>query len=308
MAKVAQLVYSLQGKRMTEAIFKLRDHRKLSYAIYGPQTGRPVLYFHGTPSSRLEPLLLKVYGVDLDALLDKAGLKLIAIDRPGMGLSTFNPNGNFLSFCDDARELCDHLGIKACPVLSWSGGGPYSLAIAFRHPQLIRSVHIICGFTRQFDRDVMRQMGLNKWYFLFARNVPVALRLGLKIARNMKTKHSVPQQLTGLPYEDYVFLKDPENMEAVSSLTMKQACRLGSKGPVREAGNYYKALGFELSSITQPVHYWWGTKDQTVIKMHPESIEMEVQNQVMHYRDQEGHLSVYVHSFHEVLQNISSHY
>lgn len=75
---------------MTEAIFTLKDDRKLSYAIYGPDNGKPVLYFHGTPSSRREILLLKAYDIDFDAALFSSGIKLIAVDRHA--LTTFYPS------------------------------------------------------------------------------------------------------------------------------------------------------------------------------------------------------------------------
>ena len=66
----------------------MKDDRKLSYAIYGPEDGRPVLYFHGTPSSRREILLLKSYGVDFDKALFEAGIKLIAVDRHALQTET----------------------------------------------------------------------------------------------------------------------------------------------------------------------------------------------------------------------------
>src|SRR5919112_641474 len=112
---------------MTDQTFLLPDERTLGYAIYGPEDGKPVLYFHGTPSSRLEPLLLYEYDVDLERLLAGAGLRLIAVDRPGKGLSSFDKNASFLSFADDVQHLCVHLGVTQCPVLCWSGGGPYAL-------------------------------------------------------------------------------------------------------------------------------------------------------------------------------------
>jgi pimeloyl-ACP methyl ester carboxylesterase len=294
---------------MTEAIFKLSDRRRqLSYASYGPETGRPVLYFHGTPSSRLEVLLLDNYGINLERMLNDAGLRLIAVDRPGMGFSTYNRDGDFLSFADDAKELLDHLGIASCAVMCWSGGGPYALAMAHRHPSAITVVHILCGFTRKFGRDVTRLMGLNKFYFFAARYTPFLLRTALFILSRKKIRGSVPQKFTGLPYEDYTLLKDPRDLDAVATNTMKQACRFGSKGAIHEARNYYRDFGFDVSEVRQPVHYWWGTKDMTVIRLHAETIERHAPGGTVHYREREGHLSLYVNYFHDVLQVISQQY
>ncbi|MEJ7679345.1 MAG: alpha/beta hydrolase [Segetibacter sp.] len=112
---------------MIDNIFHLPDNRNLSYCLYGPGDGKPVLYFHGTPSSRLEPSLLAAYSIDIYELLFKYKLQLIAMNRPGMGLSTFNPAGDFTSFAKDVRNLLQDLKIKQCKVLCWSGGGPFVL-------------------------------------------------------------------------------------------------------------------------------------------------------------------------------------
>ena len=293
---------------MQEAIFKLKDKRSLCYAVYGDTDALPVLYFHGTPSSRLEPLLMNNYGFDVESILKEAGLKLIAIDRPGMGLSIFNPSGNFLSFADDVKQLCDHLQIKSCPVLCWSGGGPYSLALAHQHSSLIQSVHIIAGFTRKFDKEVSGQMGMNKWYFWAAKYVPHLQRLVLNILRDKNIKRSVPRKITGLAYEDYRLLDTGVLLEGMAKVSMKEAARLGAKGVIYEARNYFNDFGFELKDIQQPVHYWWGTKDQVIIKVHPEALEQNVANALMHYRNGEGHLSIYINCFKEILQNITSYY
>lgn len=102
---------------MTTNIFLLPDKRDLSYCFYGPGDGKKVLYFHGTPSSRLEPSLLTAYDIDIEVLLFKYKLQLIAADRPGMGLSSFNPGGNFISFAADVKLLLENLKIKECKVL-----------------------------------------------------------------------------------------------------------------------------------------------------------------------------------------------
>ncbi|HZF65789.1 MAG TPA: alpha/beta hydrolase [Chitinophagaceae bacterium] len=289
---------------MEERMVHLADGRKLGFAVYGPSSGTPVFYFHGTPSSRLELLLLKHFGVDLDSTLADFNFQLIAVDRPGMGLSDYNKNGDFLSFASDVKQLADHLKIVSCPVLCWSGGGPYALAVTFRYPELITSTHIICGFTRKFDEEIMRQMNINKWYFKAAKSTPWLMTRIMNIIRKTKIRSSVPQKLTGLPTVDYKFLQKPEDLRMAATLTMKEAYRAGAEGPIYEAKSYYRDYGFSISDIQQHVHYWWGTADHTVIRLHAEEIEQRVVNHTLHYRTGEGHLSLYINCFREVLQTI----
>ena len=286
---------------MTEAIYTLKDNRKLSYALYGPANGKPVLYFHGTPSSRKEILILKAFGVDFDAVLFQAGLRLLAVDRHA--LSTFYPQRNFRSFADDVVQLLGHFRVTRCPVLAWSGGGPYALAIAHRHPQVIAGVYILCGFSKKFDSDVIRQMGGNKWYFRSAKYIPLVLRLAMNIVRSRKTDHLPPRALTGLPYKDYVLLQ--ENIRKIAGLTLKEATRKGARTAVHEAVSYYKETGYSIADIEQPIHYWWGTKDMSVAEAHAREIEQKAQKPVMHYLQDESHLSVYIKCFPEAVKTIA---
>ena len=62
--------------------FLLSSGYKLGYDEYGPAVGKPLFYFHGSPSSRLE---FKLF-VD-EAMLQSLNVRVIAVGRPGMGLS-----------------------------------------------------------------------------------------------------------------------------------------------------------------------------------------------------------------------------
>ncbi|HET7896929.1 MAG TPA: alpha/beta hydrolase, partial [Flavisolibacter sp.] len=285
---------------MTEAIFTLKDDRKLSYAIYGPADGKPVLYYHGTPSSRREILLLKSYGIDFDELLHRSGLKLIAPDRGS--LTTFHAQRTFSSFAADAVELLQSMGVQNFSVLCWSGGGPYALATAHNYPGIVEGVYILCGIAKPFDKEVLQQMGLNKWYFVSARNTPLLLRSALAILRQTETTSLPNRKLTGLSVVDYSLLQHA--VKEVAACTVKESIRKGTKTAVQEAGLYFHPFDFSIKTIQQPIHYWWGTKDMAVVELHAREIEQKARHPVMHYREGEGHLSLYINCFAEALEAI----
>jgi pimeloyl-ACP methyl ester carboxylesterase len=291
---------------MIDNIFQLPDKRNLSYCLYGMSSGQPVLYFHGTPSSRLEPSLLYAYSIDIEALLFKYKLQLIAIDRPGMGLSTFNPAGDFVSFAQDVNLLLQDLKIKQCKVLCWSGGGPFALAIAHECKEVIQAVYIITGFTLSFGADkVFSKMHGNKLYFGSAKYFPRLLKLVMKlVARKAPTK-PIPRMISRMPDVDHKLLADVTKLKQVSATTLQEACRQGSKGALYEAQLYFRDYGFKLGDIYQPVHVWWGNEDNVVIRLHPEAVEQQVPIHVMHYKQNEGHLSIYINCIEEVLQTIA---
>ncbi|KAI1272960.1 Alpha/Beta hydrolase protein [Xylaria sp. FL0933] len=116
---------------------KLADGRMLGFAEYGSPTGKPIFFFHGFPSSRLEAEgILK--------LVPRKDLRIIAPERPGFGLSTFNPRHRVTDWPDDVRALAAHLGLNRFTILGGSGGAPYALACARSLPaEMISAVGLL---------------------------------------------------------------------------------------------------------------------------------------------------------------------
>ena len=118
--------------------FQLRDGRTLGYAEYGNSAGTPLFYFHGHPGSRFEAGFFAQQATH-------NGIRLIGIDRPGMGLSSYKAGRQFLDWPDDVVELADNLHIDRFAVARFSGGGPYALACAVKIPHRLLSCGIISG-------------------------------------------------------------------------------------------------------------------------------------------------------------------
>lgn len=95
----------------------------LAYDDVGDPAGTPVVYVHGTPDSRL------ARHPD-DAVAAAAGVRLIAVDRPGAGDSSFHAGARLPSLGDDLSRLLDELGIERAALLGWSAGGLFALAAA----------------------------------------------------------------------------------------------------------------------------------------------------------------------------------
>ena len=290
---------------MLHNIFTLSDNRKLGYALFGPEDGQPVLYFHGTPSSRLEPLFLSAYNIDIHALVQKNKLRVISIDRPGMGLSTYNPAGTFKSFAQDAIALADHLQISTFKILCWSGGGSYAISVAYHFADRVSGVHIICGFSRSFaEPGVFNKMAGNKYYFLASKYIPSIMRGITNIAGKSKVTKPLPRWLSQIKEVDHQLINDSVAIRHFTKMTLNEACRIDSWGMVHEAKLYYLPKEFNLSDICQPVHYWWGTEDNVVPKIHATSVEENVAKSIMHYKEGEAHISIYVRYAEEIFKTV----
>lgn len=117
----------------------LNNGRTLGYAEYGNPTDYPLLYFHGYPSSRLE-------GLGFGRWPESHGFRLIVPDRPGFGLSSYQPDRQILDWPADVKALASHLGLSRFAVLGCSGGGPYAIACAYLLPAYtLSAVAVVAG-------------------------------------------------------------------------------------------------------------------------------------------------------------------
>ena len=124
----------------TNRQIKLKDERLLGYSEYGALDGKPVFYFHGHPGSRRD---WSAY--DSGNAAAELQARVIAVDRPGHGLSDFKPRRTIPDWPDDVTELAEALNVGRFAVLGASGGGPYAAACAFKIPQRLAATAIVCG-------------------------------------------------------------------------------------------------------------------------------------------------------------------
>ena len=74
------------------------DDRQIGFAEFGDPQGRAVFWLHGTPGARRQiPTEARVYA-------EKRQIRLIGIDRPGIGSSTPHQYQNVLQFTDERQD------------------------------------------------------------------------------------------------------------------------------------------------------------------------------------------------------------
>lgn len=105
----------------TSSTLTLPDGRKLGYAQYGSPTGKAILYQHGFPGSRIEAASFHDIATELN-------LRIIAIDRPGIGWSSPNPTGTLLDWPKDVQHLTSHLSLEKYSVLVHLPSFPSSMS------------------------------------------------------------------------------------------------------------------------------------------------------------------------------------
>jgi pimeloyl-ACP methyl ester carboxylesterase len=113
------------------------DDRQIGFAEFGDPQGRAVFWLHGTPGARRQiPMEARVYA-------EQRQIRLIGVDRPGIGSSTPYQYDTVFAFADDLRTIADTLGIDRMEVIGLSGGGPYTLACAAAMPDRVVAAGVI---------------------------------------------------------------------------------------------------------------------------------------------------------------------
>jgi pimeloyl-ACP methyl ester carboxylesterase len=115
----------------------LPDGRRLAYRQYGPPAGAPVLYLPGTPSCTTE------WRMWPHGIADDLDLRVIAVDRPGLGGSDPQRHRRITDWPADVEALADALGLSRFAILGYSGGVPYALACAEALPERVTKAALV---------------------------------------------------------------------------------------------------------------------------------------------------------------------
>ncbi len=121
---------------MSDPTMRLRDGRTLGVALVGQTDGLPIFHFHGRGVSRLEVLQVATSASTL-------GVRLIGLDRPGIGRSDPKAGHRILDWPDDVVEVADQLGIEQFAVEGVSAGSAYAMACAYKIPHRLTACGLI---------------------------------------------------------------------------------------------------------------------------------------------------------------------
>ena len=238
----------------------LADGRTLGYEDVGAADGVPVIYFHGFGSSRV------IRHPD-DSIAERLGVRLIAVDRPGIGASSRLPGRQMLDWPADVAALADALEMERFDVLGWSGGGPYALACAWALPQRVRTAGVISGpaplagvgpidYLIRSHRAAARAAGMAPWMIRLAT---------WRWARQQQRdpERHLDAAVAKMIEADRVVVGDP-HVRAMMLANTDEMYRQGNRGVYDEALIISRAWGFALEEIQVPVVLWHGHDDPTV--------------------------------------------
>jgi pimeloyl-ACP methyl ester carboxylesterase len=278
----------------------LRDGRMLGYAEYGDPGGRPLVFLHGFPGSRLA-------GEILDEAARTGGVRVLAPERPGLGLSSPQPRRTLLETVQDVEALTDALGIGRFTVLGESGGGPYALACAHELPDRLDGVAVVCGLGPVAGSGATVGIAFKErlGYAAAARAPLLAARLLVPVGVCARKWPRQFLRLTRwqLGEADCEVLDGP--LGDLVAADFAEALRQGSRGVAQDLALLFRPWPFDPRAIRAPVTFFHGARDRTVSVAVAHELARTVPGSQLRIHELDGHFSLLAGNPQEILEQIT---
>jgi pimeloyl-ACP methyl ester carboxylesterase len=277
-------------------MFSSSSGRKVAFQVSGDPDGSPVLFFHGTPSSRLY--------VPPEDISRQEQVHVVTLDRPGYGLSDEAPSD--LSIAAVTEEILSVVGSEVgAPifVVGFSGGAPYALACGAIRPNIVTSVAVVSGDAP--PRLPPEPSELSPTELQLVRRV----RSDPESATELLARHAEAFARDPLVYltkpvarPDAAIRARPAVREILEA-SAREAGRQGSTGLVTDWLLEILPSGFTLGEIKRPVAVWYGTDDPGSAPRAAGRLLREIRTASDHRVEGGGHELVWTH-WRQILQSL----
>jgi pimeloyl-ACP methyl ester carboxylesterase len=231
------------------------------------------------------------------------GFSIIAIDRPGIGLSVFRPGWTVLEFAQEVEALTTSLGIEKFGAIGISGAGPSLMATAFLLPHRLRFVvDLACAMPLYADPGSVKKLGtLDRLYAkagtrmpLWALQIPFWL-LGFtqKVLRSPKIFARMFSSSLSRSDKQMFTIHDLQYLLNKDFITL---FKQGTKGAAYDAMTVYQPWGFKLSSIEYPIEVFHGADDKFVPLSFSQHLRDQCENVTLNITEGAGHFYWLVNS------------
>jgi pimeloyl-ACP methyl ester carboxylesterase len=229
----------------------------------GDPAGVPLPYLHGTPDSRL------ARPAD-DSGAARAGLRLLALDRPGYGGSDLLPAGSSWTapLARDVAAVLDELDVERVALLAWSGGTLTALALADALPAQVSALGIVAGLVprQAYDDPSVRRAGTERLRTLELADALPPGELGEAVAPLL-----APYPCDhALALEHQAQHRDPAGADELASVAggaermadalVEAVCR-GLAGVAADVEAQARALDVDVGTVTCRTLLWYGSAD-----------------------------------------------
>ena len=271
-----------------EGTVSVRRGRKLGVAEFGTPDGQAIFWFHGTPGARRQ------IPEEARQLAVARGVRIVGVDRPGVGLSTPHLYETVADFVPDLVLVADQLGIDRFATVGLSGGAPYAMAAAALLPDRVASVGILGGVVPGVGPDAAPG-GLVGFAHRFRHVLPhmpvvagFALQTLVRVARPVGS-HGLDLYARFSPPGDREVLGRPD-IKAMFLDDLSNNGRRGMRSVFFDGILFTRHWGFSPRDIGVPVAWWHGDADHIVPLAHAWHLVPLIPTATLHVREGESHL------------------
>ena len=288
-----------------EGALRLPGGRRLGYAEFGPAAGKPLLWFHGTPGARRQ------ISPQARALAHERGVRIVSVERPGIGESTPHVYDRVVDFARDVERLCDALGIERFGISGLSGGGPYALACAHEMPDRVVAVAVLGGVAPASGPDAAAG-GASALIRIFS---PVMRRARQPLGGMLRGLVRLFEPLADEAVDLFARQMPPGDQRLFEDAAVRRMFQedliLGARRHMQsiplDVTLFGRPWGFALADIEVPVHLFYGDGDVIVPAHHGEHLARLIPGARLRIRAGEGHLGG-LGASHEVFDAIFAHW
>jgi pimeloyl-ACP methyl ester carboxylesterase len=283
----------------TDLHIELADGTRIGYAEVGNPDGPSVVYLHGNPGSRLE--------VDVPVFrraAEQLGIRLLAPDRPGIGLSSFH-SFSLREYPQLIGRFADALGLERFAVIGLSGGGKYACACAWGLPDRVSQVALVSSTcSRDMPGAKATWNREDRLLSPLADRAPWLVRIVFaKFARDARRDaESLLSMLDKLGPTDREILGREEFRQALGR-SVAEAFRQGGRGVTHDYTLDARSWNVPLDQIQVPFQIWHGEDDRLVSPQASRILTEALPGATTHFVPEAGHLMSADHAS-DILQSV----
>ncbi|MCL6526153.1 MAG: alpha/beta hydrolase [Thermaceae bacterium] len=232
---------------------RLSDKRWLAWSEWGPAGGRPVLLCTGAAMGGWLG-----FGTEH---LGELGLRLIVIDRPGLGGSDPHPQKTLTSWAEDISEVIEARQLREVTAVGFSQGAPFALALAARG--LVGAGALVSG------QDELAHPSLKPLLHPEVASLVEAAQAdaeGLEQRfTQMATAEGFWQLVVGMSGQHDRAVYTDESFSTAYRRSLEVGFAQGAAGYARDLVNALRPWPFRVEDIPVPVDLWYGAKDTSPV-------------------------------------------
>ena len=221
-------------------------------------------------------------------------LRIIGVDRPGIGLSTSHLYSSIYDSVPDFHILLDQLEVDRFAVVGLSGGGPYALATAHAMSDRVTGAGILGGVAPSVGADhvnggLVGRLASVRFALPWVRTPLARVFQGLVFALGPVGPQALDLYARFSPEGDRLVLAR-EEIKAMFLDDLITNSRHGMGAPLNDLILFLRPWGFSVSDITVPVRWWHGDADRIVPFEHGHHLASLIPDAQLFVRHGESHL------------------